>query len=79
MIRSSSTGDSPFVFGLISRRIHAAIKLTVPDRQTLISKLLNDRSSDEIDALSIDIVQSCDKIERITQELFASHHLTKLP
>lgn len=60
-------------------RIHAAIKLTVPDRRTLISKLLNRRNSDEIDSLSIDIVQSCNKIESTTQELFETHNLTKLP
>jgi hypothetical protein len=53
--------------------------LTVPDRRTLISKLLNKRSADEIDSISIDIVQSCNTIESTTQELFEMHHLTKLP
>ena len=51
----------------------------MPDRQTLIEKLLNKRNPDDIDALSEDIVRSCDTIERITQELFESHQLTKLP
>ncbi len=60
-------------------RIHAAIKLTVPDRHTLISKLLSKRSQDEIDALSSDIVQSCIQIENTTQELYETHQLTKLP
>jgi hypothetical protein len=60
-------------------RIYAAIKLTVPDRRTLINKLLNRRNPDEIDALSIDIVKSCNTIESTTQELFEMHHLTKLP
>ncbi len=60
-------------------RIHAAVKLTVPDRRSLISKLLNKRNPDEIDALSSDIVQSCNTIENTTQELFEMHHLTKLP
>lgn len=59
-------------------RIHAAIKLTVPDRPTLISRLLSKGNSNEIDGLSIDIVESCNMIERITQELFEMHNLTKL-
>lgn len=60
-------------------RIHAAIKLTVPNRDVLINKLLTKRSSDEIDSLCLDIVESCNKIESNTQELFETHHLTKLP
>jgi hypothetical protein len=60
-------------------RIHAAIKLTVPDRQSLIDKLLNKRSTSELDTFSTDIVQSCNTIERTTQEIFEMHHLTKLP
>lgn len=59
-------------------RIHAAIKLTVPDRPTLISRLLSKGNSNEIDGLSIDIVESCNTIERVTQELFEMHNLTKL-
>jgi len=63
----------------VRHTIHAAIRLTVPDRRTLISKLLNKRSFDEIYSLSADIVQSCNTIESMTQELFEIHHLTKLP
>ncbi|CAF1489814.1 unnamed protein product [Adineta steineri] len=63
----------------VRHTIHAAIKLTVPDRRTLIDKLLNKRNPDEIDELSVDIVKSCNKIESTTQELFEMHHLTKLP
>ncbi len=65
--------------GYVFFRIRAAIKLTVPDRRTLINKLLNKRSSDEIDSLSSDIIQSCNKIENTTQGLYERHHLTKLP
>jgi hypothetical protein len=60
-------------------RIHAAIKLTVPDRRTLISKLLNRRSVAELDSMAADIVQSCNTIESTTQELFETYNLTKLP
>jgi len=63
----------------VKHTIHAAIRLTVPDRRTLINKLLNKRSSDEIYSFSADIVQSCNLIESTTQELFEIHHLTKLP
>lgn len=51
----------------------------MPDRQTLVNKLLNKRNPEEIDSLSADIVQSCNTIENVTQELFRMHHLTKLP
>jgi len=63
----------------VKHTIHAAIRLTVPDRRTLINKLLSKRSSDEIYSFSADIVQSCNLIESTTQELFEIHHLTKLP
>ena len=76
--RKNQASDRLYIVAL-SFRIHAAIKLTVPDRQTLISKLLSTGNSSEIDGLSIDIVQSCNTIERITQELFEMHQLTKLP
>ena len=68
-----------FPSACIPFRIHAAIKLTVPDRQTLIRKLLSEGSSNDIDALSVDIVQSCNTIERTTQDLFDMHNLTELP
>lgn len=55
------------------------MKLTVPNRHTLINRLLNRRNTDEIDVLSTDIVQSCNTIENLTQELFEKHNLTKLP
>ncbi|CAF0868023.1 unnamed protein product [Adineta ricciae] len=63
----------------VRHTIHAAIKLTVPDRGTLIDKLLNKRNPDEIETISIDIVESCNLIESKTQELFEKHHLTRLP
>ncbi|CAF3725503.1 unnamed protein product, partial [Rotaria socialis] len=59
--------------------IHAAITLTVPNRQTLLNKLLINRSHDEIDTFCVDIVQSCNKVESITQELYELNDLTKLP
>ena len=70
---------SPVPSACIPFRIHAAIKLTVPDRQTLIRKLLSEGSSNDIDALSVDIVQSCNTIEQTTRALFDIHHLTDLP
>ncbi len=59
-------------------RIRAAIKLTIPNRQDLINKLLSKRSSEEIDRYADEIVQSCNIIDRTTQELFVVHHMTKL-
>ncbi|CAF0720058.1 unnamed protein product [Adineta steineri] len=59
--------------------IHTAIKLTVPNRQDLIKKFVNNRSAEEIDVFSGEIVQSCNTIEHTTQKLFRSYHLTKLP
>ncbi|CAF0934749.1 unnamed protein product [Adineta steineri] len=59
--------------------IHTAIKLTVPNRQDLIKKFVSNRSAEEIDVFSGEIVQSCNTIEHTTQKLFRSYHLTKLP
>ncbi|CAF0830281.1 unnamed protein product [Rotaria sordida] len=63
----------------VRQTIHAAIRLTVPNRHILINKLLNKRSYEEIDSLAFEIVQSCNKIESITQELYEKYHLTRLP
>ncbi|CAF3068714.1 unnamed protein product [Rotaria sp. Silwood2] len=59
--------------------IMAAIKLTLPSRQDLVNKLLTERSTDEINAYTDEIVQACNTIERTTQELFKTYNLTKLP
>ena len=59
-------------------RIHAALKLTLPNRQDLINKLLTKRTPDEINVFSDEIIQSCNIIERITHELFRKNGLTKL-
>ncbi|CAF1226626.1 unnamed protein product [Rotaria magnacalcarata] len=64
---------------VIRQTIHAAITLTVPNRQTLLNKLLINRSHDEIYTFCADIVQSCNKVESITQELYELNNLTKLP
>lgn len=58
--------------------IRAAIKLTLPNREQLISKLLSKRTSEEIDVYADEIVQACNIIDRTTQELFETHQLTKL-
>ncbi|UJR15733.1 hypothetical protein I4U23_002668 [Adineta vaga] len=63
----------------VRHTIHAAIKLTVPDRQTLVDKLLNKRNPDEVETISLDIIKACNVIETTTQELFQKHHLTRLP
>ncbi|CAF3489317.1 unnamed protein product [Rotaria sp. Silwood1] len=59
--------------------IMGAIKLTLPSRQELVNKLLTDRSTDEINTYTDEIVQACNTIERTTQELFKTYNLTKLP
>jgi hypothetical protein len=70
---------SIFPFLLIDLfRIRAAIKLTIPNRQDLINKLVSKRSSEEIDCYADEIVKSCNIIDRTTQELFEVHHMTKL-
>ncbi|CAF1582971.1 unnamed protein product [Adineta ricciae] len=58
--------------------IHAALKLTLPNRQDLINKLLTERTPDEINVFSDEIIQSCNIIERTTHELFRKNGLTKL-
>ena len=60
-------------------RVHAALKLTLPNRQDLINKLLTKRTPDEINVFSDEIIQSCNIIERTTPELFRKNGLTKLP
>jgi len=62
----------------VKHTVRVAIKLTLPNRQDLFEKLLNKRSFEEIDVLADEIVQSCNIIERTTQELFETHQLTKL-
>ena len=60
-------------------RIRAAIRLTMPNRQQLITKLLSKRTTEEIDVYAEEIVQACNIIDRTTQELFETHRMTKLP
>lgn len=59
--------------------IRAAIKLTLPNREQLIGKLLSKRTPEEIDVYADEIVQACNIIDRKTQELFETHQMTKLP
>jgi hypothetical protein len=59
-------------------RIRAAIKLTIPNRKELINKLVSKRSSEEIDRYADEVIQSCNTIDRTTQELFEAHQMTKL-
>ncbi|CAF1176881.1 unnamed protein product [Rotaria sordida] len=59
--------------------IMAAIKLTLPNRQELVNKLLTERTTDEINTYTDEIVQACNTIELTTQELFKTYNLTKLP
>lgn len=63
----------------VKHTIRAALKLTLPSRQDLISKFAGSLSSEEIDRYSEEIIRSCNIIERTTQELFETHNLTKLP
>lgn len=57
----------------------AAIKLTVPNRQELVNKLIAKRTTEELNMYADEIVQACNTIERITQELFKANNLVKLP
>lgn len=57
----------------------AAIKLTVPNRQELVNKLIAKRTTEELNVYADEIVQACNTIERITQELFKANNLVKLP
>jgi len=59
-------------------RIRAALKLTLPNRQELVDKLLSKQSPDEIDVYCDEIIRSCNIIERTTQEVFETYGLTKL-
>ena len=60
-------------------RITAAIKVVLPNRQELINKLITKRNIEEIHTYADEIIQSCNIIEKTTQELFKTHNLTRLP
>jgi hypothetical protein len=53
--------------------------MTLPSRQDLINKLISKQSSDEIDIYTDEVIRSCQIIERTTQNLFETYHMTKLP
>ena len=55
---------------VLSFRIHAALKITLPSRQDLINKLISKQSPDEIDTYADEIIRSCQTIERTTRKTF---------
>lgn len=67
-----------FIF-MIYFSVRAAIKITVPNRQELIDKLVSKRTPAEIEQYTDEIVRSCNIIEHTTEQLFETNNLTKLP